>query len=442
MFNINLANALSGAAGAYNQKAIEDRQLEQKKEIANLAFDNHMKTLQASSDIESQQAMKMNQWQYDNQKQRTREQVQQQRQLWNDDPTYSQKDREEQKRFLDFVDITGSFDKGMELHTKFTNKGMTPKEKSDWDTASELNDRLKIIKSTNKYTSEQLDHPQIRQMVIDQAMEGLQFHDKTLLDHTIKQNFQKPEKTGSYVLTNKDGTVMHKDVGNGEAILSKDEIANGWSYNHGNTNDITPDEMQALKTMMTKYGLPPSMINSRGPRTKAMAQSFMEDPNYRPQVSQLDFESKEAYQKYMNSGNVQSGLKSMEAVNHHLDRLDQISQEFTRSKYAPLNRIQLVKDANSGNETAAGYVAVTNLIAGEIGKVLEGGGTGSGTSDKKLNEAKDIISASHSPGQIKRTIKEIKNLFEERKKAITSDSSIGVSGGSSKPKKDPLGLFE
>ncbi len=59
------------------------------------------------------------------------------------------------------------------------------------------------------------------------------------------------------------------------------------------------------------------------------------------------------------------------------------------------------------------------LVADEIAKILQGGGTGSGTSDAKLKQAGEILNQSDSPAAIAAALGDVKELIGFRRKALT-----------------------
>jgi hypothetical protein len=82
------------------------------------------------------------------------------------------------------------------------------------------------------------------------------------------------------------------------------------------------------------------------------------------------------------------------------------------------------------------------LVADEIAKILQGGGSGNGTSDMKLKQAGEILKSSDSPAAIAAALGDVQQLIGYRRKALTRGtyldkpeaSSGGNAGGSSLPK--------
>jgi hypothetical protein len=79
------------------------------------------------------------------------------------------------------------------------------------------------------------------------------------------------------------------------------------------------------------------------------------------------------------------------------------------------------------------------LVADEIAKILQGGGTGSGTSDMKLRQAGEILKSTDSPAAIAGALGDVQQLIGYRRKALTRGtyldkpeaSSGGNAGGGS-----------
>jgi hypothetical protein len=69
------------------------------------------------------------------------------------------------------------------------------------------------------------------------------------------------------------------------------------------------------------------------------------------------------------------------------------------------------------------------IVGDEVAKILQGGGTGSATSDAKLRQAGDILSAADSPKSIAAALKEISTLIGYRRTALTRGTYMESKAG-------------
>lgn len=83
------------------------------------------------------------------------------------------------------------------------------------------------------------------------------------------------------------------------------------------------------------------------------------------------------------------------------------------------------------------------LVSDEIGKILQGGGTGSSTSDAKLKQASEILGKNDSPKAIAAALGDVQELIGFRRKALTRgtylENAAPAANGGSVSVTDPNG---
>lgn len=73
------------------------------------------------------------------------------------------------------------------------------------------------------------------------------------------------------------------------------------------------------------------------------------------------------------------------------------------------------------------------LVSDEIAKILQGGGTGSGTSDAKMKQAGEILNTSDSPAAIAAALGDVQQLIGFRRKAMTKGTYLENAAPAEKP---------
>jgi hypothetical protein len=77
-----------------------------------------------------------------------------------------------------------------------------------------------------------------------------------------------------------------------------------------------------------------------------------------------------------------------------------MSNKLPRTQFPPLNKAEQWAKLSSGNAQIAAYYAALTETSDQIAKILQGGGTGSGTSDAKLRQAGELMDKGFTPQQM------------------------------------------
>lgn len=138
--------------------------------------------------------------------------------------------------------------------------------------------------------------------------------------------------------------------------------------------------------------------------------------------NETDFEAVKNYTKYINSGPYQNTIKYLDSVGPNIDRLVELSDNLDKSKYPILNKANLELMKQSGDPATAAYATAATEVADQFAKIMQGGGTGNGTSDAKINQGIALFNQNYSPEQLKATATEAKGLLSTRRDALESDT--------------------
>lgn len=146
------------------------------------------------------------------------------------------------------------------------------------------------------------------------------------------------------------------------------------------------------------------------------------------------------------SGNLSGG---------NMDELVNLSNSIGRTSFPALNNAEAWTRYSAGDPKIAQFQAVATEVADQVAKILQGGGTGSGTSDAKLQQAVNLFNTSFSKAQLTGVVNALKPLLTNRAKSMVKDNpylskyadQFGFEqnlGGAKSPTgsaDDPLGLF-
>ena len=72
----------------------------------------------------------------------------------------------------------------------------------------------------------------------------------------------------------------------------------------------------------------------------------------------------------------------------------------------------------AGDPKMAAYYATVTEVADQVAKIMQGGGTGGGTSDAKMKQATDLFDKGFNKDQITAIGTQLRNLLANRKKEL------------------------
>ncbi len=142
----------------------------------------------------------------------------------------------------------------------------------------------------------------------------------------------------------------------------------------------------------------------------------------------FDIEQAQADYKYANTPQTQATLKylnSLTGVNNtggNLQALIDASDKINRTRFPALNDVAAWTRLETGDPGITALKATAVETADQAAKILQGGGTGSGTSDAKLKQAVELFNTGFSKDQIKSSAGALRGLLGNRKKEMIGDN--------------------
>lgn len=125
------------------------------------------------------------------------------------------------------------------------------------------------------------------------------------------------------------------------------------------------------------------------------------------------------------SGNLVGGNLSalIDASNQRLSTTNPALGYEVHSQGLPaLNDVTQWTKLSTGNPQIAAYYATLTETSDQIAKILQGGGTGSGTSDAKLAQAQALFQKGFTPAQVSTVASSMQSLLVNRAKGIIGDN--------------------
>jgi hypothetical protein len=177
--------------------------------------------------------------------------------------------------------------------------------------------------------------------------------------------------------------------------------ANAWDLvNHR----VSPSQ---LKASLGGRGMQKS---AQWNRIKAAA--YKMDPDFNEEQADADY----AYSK---TPGFQSTVRYMDSVQESMPQLQAAADGLANGNVRSINALLNAGKNQFNNIDLKKFQADRALVGDEIAKILQGGGTGGGTSDAKLKQAQDLLSGSDSPQAIAATLKEVQSLIGYRRDSLT-----------------------
>lgn len=183
----------------------------------------------------------------------------------------------------------------------------------------------------------------------------------------------------------------------------------------------TPEQAKSVADDLVNHRIAPeqlaSLFSTRGKEGLAFklavtAEAKKLDPAF-------NFEEASANYNLVKSQGFQNTVRYMDSVQESMPRLLENANKLGRGSFRSWNELQNAA-ANQFNSVDLKKLKTDALLVGdEVAKILSGGGTGSATSDAKLKQATELISASDSVPALAGALGEIDALIGFRRRSLT-----------------------
>jgi len=184
----------------------------------------------------------------------------------------------------------------------------------------------------------------------------------------------------------------------------------------------TQTGLHDVAEMVVNHQIAPSEVGGFGmSKVKVLGEVAKIDPKFNTAEADRAF-------TYAKNPSVQSTLNYIESLtgpdnnSGNLGILIQMSDALPRGKYPAWNKFDQWTKLQEGNPQIAGYYAALIEVPDQVAKILAGGGTGSATSDAKLQQAIDLFNKGFNPDQMKATATTLRSLLGNRKAGLIRDN--------------------
>ncbi len=183
----------------------------------------------------------------------------------------------------------------------------------------------------------------------------------------------------------------------------------------------TPDQAKQVAGDIVAHRIAPEQLSqlfggfgTQGQAFKrmVMVEAHKIDPNF-------DYEQAAAEYQLTKSPAFQNTIRYMDSVTESIPLLLDRATKLANGNIRSINSLVNAGKNQFNDVDLKKFTTDRLLVADEIAKILQGGGTGSGTSDTKLKQAGEILSATDSPAAVKGALEDVKQLIGYRRTALT-----------------------
>lgn len=183
----------------------------------------------------------------------------------------------------------------------------------------------------------------------------------------------------------------------------------------------TPDQAKDAADMILKHQMAPEQMASLfgGFGTQGQAFKRMVVTEARKMDPNFNWEQAASEYELSKSPGFQNTVRYMDSVQNSMPQLQQRANQLSNGNVRSINALVNAGKNQFNNVDLKQFNVDRALVGDEIAKILQGGGTGNGTSDMKLKQAQDLISSSDSPQAIAATLNEVNKLIGYRRESLT-----------------------
>lgn len=194
----------------------------------------------------------------------------------------------------------------------------------------------------------------------------------------------------------------------------------------------TKDQASLLADDIVNHRLAPDQISQiRGRGNGSLGLMVYEaakkkDPNF-------NWEEASSEYTLAKSPQFQQTVRYMDYVGSSVDRVISAADKLDNGKIRSLNAVKNWAADQLNGVDIAKFQTDRIEVADAIAKILQGGGSGSGTSDMKLKQAEELIRTTDSPAVVRAKMQEIKELIGTRRSTLTRGTFLEKAQSTSVP---------
>lgn len=224
------------------------------------------------------------------------------------------------------------------------------------------------------------------------------------------------------------------DIGQKKAAADKDE-AEAAKFREEASGEGTKNMAADI------YGgrMSPTEVSNRKPEFKQRVLQSLDDLARADGKAGYDWEKDVRDWTYAKDTRIQDRMKFFNSLvgadnkSGNLGQLVMKSDQIKRTSFPALNDAAAWARLETGDKSIVGYRALAIEVADKIAKILQGGSTGNGTSDAKLQQASELFKTGFTKGQIREVSTTMRDALSTVKK-----ETIGTNRYLSKDYGDPM----
>lgn len=264
------------------------------------------------------------------------------------------------------------------------------------------------------------------------AMSALKPHDLkpgTVEDWVGRARTLAAQAKGSELLPDEIQAVDTKAIGDFRNLAKDPELSALVKSNDQLRNALlsaqlgqqpTADDAKLIAQQVVEHKMAPSQVSmfggfgTAGAAFKRMVgvEAVKTDPNF-------NWEQAEADYAYSKSPTFQGTVRFIDSTMESMPQLLKNAKALSTGDVKSINGLIASGKTAMNNVDLKKFKTDVVFVGDEIAKILQGGGTGSGTTDAKLKQAQDIFSTSDNPALVAGTLEEINTLLGYRQSALT-----------------------
>lgn len=202
----------------------------------------------------------------------------------------------------------------------------------------------------------------------------------------------------------------------------------------------TKDDAQAAAKAILEHRLAPSqaqllggMGNANMFKRMVILEAMKEDPSFNWEQAESDYQ-------FGKSPALQGMVRFIDETSQSIPRLVASADQLANSKVRFANGLQNMSKEQLNNPQLRQFQVDALAVSDGVAKALQGGGTGSGTSDRKLDQAQKLIRETDDPEVVKSAVQEIHELLKIRRTNLTRGTYMATpEGAAPKTVKAPNG---
>ena len=201
--------------------------------------------------------------------------------------------------------------------------------------------------------------------------------------------------------------------------LIKDAIKQGAEEQRSPQDEVDPLRVVSTAQAILQHRMAPSQLSLGGGTMgkSPFRQAVMAEVN--KQNPQFNWQEAESNYQFGKSASTQNTVRYLDNIKTSMGVLRQASKDFSRTDVKVLNRALAEGEGQFGGTTVAVYNMARNIVADEIAKTMQGGGTGNATSDAKMRQALKMLDQDYSQKQLTAVLDAADLLLGGRRETLT-----------------------